>query len=72
VALFVLAGYYFGAIPAVQDNFHVVIIAIIVLSVLPIVVEAVRLRLKRGSEASLEGRRPDPSSDKDGERVSGD
>jgi membrane-associated protein len=44
VALFVLAGYLFGNIPVVQRNFPLVILAIIVLSVLPIVIEAVRVR----------------------------
>jgi membrane-associated protein len=44
VALFVGAGYLFGNLPIVQRNFHVVILAIIVLSVLPIVVEAWRAR----------------------------
>jgi membrane-associated protein len=37
-----LAGYYFGQIPAIQRNFHVVIVVIIVISVLPIVFEWVR------------------------------
>jgi len=44
VALFVVSGYLFGNLPFVQRNFHVVILAIIVLSVIPIVVEAVRAR----------------------------
>ena len=44
VGLFVVAGYLFGNLPIVQRNFHVVILAIIVLSVIPIVVEAWRAR----------------------------
>jgi membrane-associated protein len=39
VALFTTAGYFFGNIPFVQDNFELVIIAIIVISVIPAVVE---------------------------------
>jgi membrane-associated protein len=35
VALFIFAGYFFGNIPAVKDNFTLVIMAIIVLSVIP-------------------------------------
>jgi len=39
-----LAGYFFGQIPTIQRNFHVVIVAIIVISLLPIVFEFVRAR----------------------------
>ena len=44
VVLFTVAGYLFGNIPAVRDNFTLVILAIIGLSVLPIVVEMIRHR----------------------------
>jgi membrane-associated protein len=37
-----LAGYYFGQLPTIQRNFHLVIVAIIVISVLPIAFEWVR------------------------------
>jgi membrane-associated protein len=47
VGLFVPAGYYFGNIPTVRENFTLVILAIIALSVLPIAVEAVRARRSR-------------------------
>jgi membrane-associated protein len=47
VGLFVLGGYYFGNIPTVRQNFTLVILAIIAISVLPIVVEAVRSRRSR-------------------------
>jgi membrane-associated protein len=39
---FVLAGFFFGNIPVVKDNFSLVILAIIVVSVLPIVIEFLR------------------------------
>jgi membrane-associated protein len=39
-----LAGYFFGQIPTIQRNFHIVIVAIIVISLLPIVFEFVRAR----------------------------
>ena len=47
VLLFLLGGYQFGTTPFVQRNFHIVILAIIVLSVLPIGIEWVQARRKR-------------------------
>ena len=47
VAAFTLAGYYFGEVPVVKRNFHYVIVAIIVISMLPPVIEF--LRARRGS-----------------------
>jgi membrane-associated protein len=47
VCLFVLGGYYFGNIPTVRDNFTLVILAIIAISVLPIAIEALRARRSR-------------------------
>jgi membrane-associated protein len=44
VVLFCLAGYFFGNIPAVRANFTLVILAIVGLSVLPILLEIVRAR----------------------------
>jgi membrane-associated protein len=39
---FTYLGYFFGNLPVVKDNFGLVIMAIIVVSVIPIVIEAVR------------------------------
>jgi membrane-associated protein len=44
VVLFTVGGYFFGNLPMVQRNFKLVILAIIVVSVVPIVVEFVRAR----------------------------
>jgi membrane-associated protein len=44
VFLFTVGGYFFGNLPLVQRNFKLVILAIIVVSVLPIVVEYLRAR----------------------------
>ena len=44
VGLFVFGGYLFGNIPAVRENFTLVILAIIVLSVLPILFEWLKSR----------------------------
>jgi membrane-associated protein len=44
VALFVGGGYAFGNLPTVKRNFHYVILAIIVISIAPMVVEYLRAR----------------------------
>jgi membrane-associated protein len=44
VATFTLLGYFFGNIPFVQKNFELVIIAIVVISFVPAVIEAVKAR----------------------------
>lgn len=52
VTLFLFGGYFFGNLPFVQDNFSLVVIAIIVISVLPALIEVVKGRL--GSTRSAE------------------
>jgi membrane-associated protein len=47
VAAFLLAGWWFGGLESVQKNFHLVIGAIIVISILPPIVEALRHRPRR-------------------------
>jgi membrane-associated protein len=44
VLSFLLAGYFFGQIPAVKRNFQVVILVIIVISLIPVVSELVKAR----------------------------
>jgi membrane-associated protein len=44
VGLFVLGGYFFGNIRVVRENFTLVILAIIAISVMPIALEALRAR----------------------------
>ena len=44
VVIFVMGGYYFGAIPLVRNNFTLVILAIILISVLPGIIELLRQR----------------------------
>jgi membrane-associated protein len=46
VAIFVFGGYYFGNLPAIKQNFTFVILAIIVISVLPGVIEYFRHRYR--------------------------
>lgn len=47
VILFTLAGYFFGNLPLVQHNFTLVILAIIAISVMPMLIETLKPRLKR-------------------------
>jgi len=44
VGLLVLSGYFFGTIPVVRDNFSIVVLAIIAISLMPMVVQFVRAR----------------------------
>ena len=44
VGIFTALGYFFGNIPFVQDNFELVIIAIVLISLVPAVIEVVKAR----------------------------
>ena len=46
-----LAGYFFGNIPIVRQNFELVIVAILVISVLPMVYEWLKARQEKKTEA---------------------
>ncbi len=46
VVSFTSAGYYFGNLPQVKSNFHYIILAIIVLSILPAIIEIIREKAK--------------------------
>lgn len=46
VGIFVFGGYYFGNIPVVRRNFTLVILAIIVISLMPAVIEFLRHRYR--------------------------
>jgi Uncharacterized membrane-associated protein len=47
VTLLTLAGFYFGKLPFVRDNFEIVVFGIIGISVLPVVVEVIKARLSK-------------------------
>ena len=44
IGLFIFGGYFFGNLPLIKNNFTLVIIAIIILSVMPGVIEYFRQR----------------------------
>ena len=58
VAIFTTAGYAFGNVPQVKRNFTYVIVAIIVLSVMPGVIEFVRERRRSRAEAAKAEAKP--------------
>ena len=59
VATFTLLGYFFGNIPFVQDNFELVIIAIILISLIPAVVEGIKARKEMKAPAVQIDKEPD-------------
>jgi membrane-associated protein len=76
VTLFTVAGYFFGNIDFVKHNFSYVIVAIVLISVLPLVIKAITERRKRkalaiqaaageagGSESSLAVEEPNSQGD---------
>jgi membrane-associated protein len=44
VALFSFAGYFFGNIPFIRDHFSLVVVAIVLISLIPMVVEGLKVR----------------------------
>jgi len=46
-SLFLFAGYFFGNLPFVEENLVLIILAIIIISILPIMIEAIRIKLKK-------------------------
>ena len=54
VTIFTLLGYFFGGIPVVQDNFSIVVVAIVAISVLPTVVGLVKVRLSKPDTSKAE------------------
>ena len=51
IPLFTFAGYFFGTMPFVQKNFEFVIIAIILISLIPVFYEAWKARQEGKGEA---------------------
>ena len=49
IALFAFGGYFFGYFPIVKQNFGLVIIAIIILSILPVVIEILKEKRRQAA-----------------------
>jgi membrane-associated protein len=56
--LFVGAGYFFGNLPFVQHNFTFVVLAIVAVSVLPIVFELLAARREAAAAAAKKDQAP--------------
>lgn len=46
VLLFLVTGFYFGSLPFVKNNFSLVILAIIIISLVPVIIEFIKSRKK--------------------------
>jgi membrane-associated protein len=55
VSIFVVGGYLFGNLQFVEDNFSFIIVAIVLISVMPAVVEYLRQRLGAGGDDAASG-----------------
>jgi membrane-associated protein len=64
VSIFTFLGYFFGSIPFVEENFSTVVFAIIFLSILPPIIEAIR---ERGKSKEEEEEHKEIDADKIGE-----
>lgn len=53
VTLFTFGGYFFGNLPFVQNNFSLVVIAIIVISVMPAVYEVIKGRVRPEADPTV-------------------
>jgi membrane-associated protein len=51
VVLFLLGGYYFSDLPVVKNYFHLVVVAIVIISVLPAVIEFFLARRRAAAQA---------------------
>lgn len=69
VGICVFAGFFFGNIPIVKNNFSIVIIAIIFISVLPVIIEFIRHRMNRGKAVASESPAITIARDKQADRA---
>ena len=71
VSIFSLLGYFFGGIPFVQDNFELIIIAIVVISFIPSVAGAIKLRMSSRKGKAEGGSENQGESESKGESSNG-
>src|SRR4030066_121287 len=46
-AVFIFAGYYFGNIDFVKNNFEIVVLAIVFISIIPMIIEVVKSKIEK-------------------------
>lgn len=49
VSLFLWSGHFFGNLPFVKENFHYVVVVIVLISILPIIYEFIKSKRKKGT-----------------------
>ena len=64
VAIFIFGGYYFGNQPVVRKNFSLVIVAILLISVMPILFEFVRHRMKKSKDQAAQFKSEESRADR--------
>jgi membrane-associated protein len=62
VGICVFAGYFFGNLEIVKKNFSLVIVAIVLISVLPMLVEFIRHRVSRSNATAADTKPPSDTS----------
>jgi membrane-associated protein len=60
VSLFLLGGFYLGSTAFVKERFHLIVLAIVIISVLPIFIEFVVARRKRATTSPTQSQIPAP------------
>ena len=58
VTIFVCLGYFFGNIPIVKENFEVVVVGIVLVSVVPIFIEWIKARREHKAQVAAVADRP--------------
>ena len=53
-----LAGYFFGSIPVIKENFELAVLGIIALSLLPMVIEFIKHKLSSGNPETTTSEEP--------------
>ena len=53
ITLFTFGGYFFGNLPMVKNHFSLAVLAIIIVSLLPLIIEIIRARKENGTKTEV-------------------